>query len=204
MSAEEREVFDLLVLAAIERAGEENEGPSEGREGYGGPAGSARVSSIVEHAGGPRAWRFERSGYPTEREVRPACKRLVREELAVEYRPKYSSIHYGLTPAGDERLAQLAEDGAPVELPESPARRRWREWREEAAAELDGLRERVREAWRRCEPMADAGKASELEGFAEGLHGPYLSEYATAADDLADAVRELRRALLALEQDEPE
>jgi hypothetical protein len=90
------------------------------------------VREIAEHLG----WRY--SGASTVR-LRPALRRLVAAALLDPTVPPHRvgrSEEWTTTAAGRRRLAARG----PVELPESPQHRRWRQDRDVAAWALDGVR----------------------------------------------------------------
>jgi hypothetical protein len=134
----------LLLLRAIERAGEENPGPGEDDHyEYSGPQGTAHAETIAAHLGWVYVgdWRTDGhyEGEFSPDRIRAACKRLMRTELVFEYRPKHGRVHYGVAPEGEWALE--AEDLP--ELPESPQHRRWRDVRETATRRLPTIRDEL-------------------------------------------------------------
>lgn len=95
------------------------------------------VREIAEHLG----WRY--SGGATVR-LRPPLERLVASGLLESTDPprrKIRSKEWSTTTAGRRHLASAD----PVELPESPQHRRWRQDRDVAAWAMDGVRAEARE-----------------------------------------------------------
>lgn len=200
----EREAFDLLVLAAIERAGDLNDGPQkDDHYEHRGPAGSAEVRDIRSHAGGRGGWGYPSTG-PTEGAVRAACRRLVDEELAVKYRPKHGNIHFGPSPAGDALLAQLEADGELPELPESPTHRLWREAREVAEGNVPRLQAEIRWAAARAVALSEVGDVDALLVPQDGPNGPWTSKHWNVGSTVGDLVQDLVEALRDLAAPEPE
>lgn len=112
-------VCDDAVLAAVARA--------ERLEGS-----RVNMRDIAQHLG----WRY--TGAATVR-LRPPLARLVASDLLSSTDPaqwRIRSKKWGTTVAGRRRLASAD----PVELPESPQHRRWRQDRDVATWALDGLR----------------------------------------------------------------
>jgi hypothetical protein len=95
------------------------------------------VREIAEHLG----WRY--SGGATVR-LRPPLERLVASGLLDSTNPprrRIRSNEWSATAAGRRHLATAD----PVELPESPQHRRWRQDRDVAAWAMDGVRAQARE-----------------------------------------------------------
>jgi hypothetical protein len=115
-------VSELLMLAAIDRA-----------ERHSQKAGVA-WSPIVDHLG------FARSAATTRR-LRPLVERLT-DAGAVTRSTRHGSPIWGLTRSGRRRLARRRAE--PLELPESPQHRQWRQARCKAEREIEALRRQVR------------------------------------------------------------
>lgn len=207
MAVNERDRQDALVLMAVERAGNENDGPDpDARYDYYGPAGTADCEAIARHLGGRRVpsapWQWE--GTVTEGFARRVCRRLEKDGRAYIARPHHGRVHYGVTPDGEEWLRSLEEswEGEMPELPESPAHRDWREARESAERELPALREAVREACAAVLAVVDVDDWR--EGLAETGWGGRPSGLHNAGSRVEEAVEELAEALHDLTEPEPD
>jgi hypothetical protein len=122
------------------------------------------LSDIAHHLG----WRY--SGAATLR-LRPHLERLTSTGLAAPRKPaayRISSQKWVTTAAGRRRLASAG----PVELPESPQHRRWRQDRDVAAWALGGARQ---DLWVVVEEVYDLLASPEQDrpihsdGFISGL-----------------------------------
>lgn len=163
-----------LVVAAVDRAGDDWPYQRPRCEDYDGPDGSATVECVREHLGGRRRSRRVGDGWgrgrtwqdaPYDREVRRALKAAAEAGWVVKLPPPrgQGAQLWLVTVAGDAMLGELAAIAMAPELPESPAHRRWRERRECALRELPDIRERMREEARAFATLADAQNMAELE-----------------------------------------
>jgi hypothetical protein len=161
-------VSEMEVLAALARA------ELHARRWY------PQLSDIAHHLG----WRY--SGAATRR-LRPHLERLSAAGLVAAVEPpayKMSSQKWVTTDAGRRRLAS----SPPVELPESPQHRRWRQDRDVAAWARDAAR---REAWVLIEELEDllAGRPEARPILSEGWAYRASRRFEEAFRDYALATR---------------
>jgi hypothetical protein len=149
MSADERpssvapatgEIPDLLILAAVERAAR--------HRADGGSA--VLIYAVMEHLGLlPRGGGFGVKLAELERAGLLQRKRLHRAQ------------GWELTDSGRRRLQRARRAGQLSELPESPQHRAWRQERETAEAEIDGIRLELRGTLEAASALLDAPSHSD-------------------------------------------
>lgn len=176
------EIPDVTVLAAIDRAERHR-----GRPGV--PAWL-----IFEHLGIPRR----------SRRVRAQLQALV-QDGAIEQRRVRGVDVWTLAPSGRRRL----QGAGPVDLPESPQHRQWRNARTLAAQEIERFRATMRDAVTEAGALLGSTPGSDAWfDLAERLHraarrlgsATYcLHEWAEPDDDRADIDNQISPADLALD-----
>ncbi len=141
---------DERLLAAVERAGRHHR-PDAGR--------AAPVWAIVEHLGLSR-----RQG--PGRRIRAHLEALVRRGW-LERRQRHGSPLWELTSTGTRALEQALGAGVPVELPESPQHRAWRNARALAVAEIERFERELLTQLRDAESMLGADPGPESDAWFE-------------------------------------
>lgn len=164
-----RESGRALLLAAIDRAGDQFEHACvrERSVDFDGPDGTATVEWIRHHLGWWQRWMGEGCGWteadgPADAEVRRWLKEAERDEQAYVVRRRSHAQVWGVTPDGDAWLAEWQAGHGGVELPESPAHRRWRVALAEACEEEQEVRQAVRDAAAELAAAAEATSITEL------------------------------------------
>jgi hypothetical protein len=138
-------VSDELLVAAIERAQ---------RHARHGEHGALR-RDIAEHLGFIH-------GSATTRKLRPQIDALIAAGL-IEYSKLHGLKRWSLTSAGRKRLAQARRAGEPLELPESPQHRYWRQTRTLAGEHVDELRERLRATLKETRELLDSADGGDSD-----------------------------------------
>lgn len=130
-------VSDALMLAAIERAQHHTR---HGEHGVG-------RRNIAEHLG------FI-PGAATTVKLRPQVDALIASGL-IEYAKHHGIELWALTSAGRKQLAR-ARQGQPLELPEAPQHRIWREAHAEAAERTQEFRQQLRRTLHEANRLLDS------------------------------------------------
>lgn len=167
---------DEQIIAAVDRAADHS---AYGWQREQAP-GAAFAKQVAEHLDLPI------SG-PGSRWLTKQLRRLAAADMLdqVDVGRGYRDL-YAVTVEGDAWLAELARGGTPVELPESPQHRLWREQRASSLRDLPQMRRDARDALAAVEGLLDR----EEDGAAAS------GEF----DDPGAPVRALARALDALGQ----
>ncbi len=171
---------DEVVLAAVQRAALHH------------PHGDEAVArwAILDHLAAP----------PRSREARHVIARVgaLQERGRLTSSTRHGVPVWALTSAGQRQLRDARRDGLPLELPEAPQHRAWRNARTLAAQEIERFRADVRERLNQGSALLDAPEPPHSDAWLElaeelrqacrrlGAASHCLHEWPEPNDDAAD------------------